>query len=75
MATTYTQEVKLTDVKQDKPITLSGDVVNLLDNGKVTEKATWSRVICLMIQIPPKNTKDAKVRVIAASEVLTSASK
>ncbi|MFR8480638.1 MAG: hypothetical protein ACLVCI_02290 [Varibaculum timonense] len=75
VATTYTQEVKLTDVKQDKPITLSGDVVNLLDNGKVTEKATWSRVICLMIQIPPKNTKDAKVRVIAASEVLTSASK
>ena len=75
MATTYTQEVNLTDVASDKPITLSGDVVNLLDNGKITEKATWNRVICVLLQIPPKNTKDGKIRVVAASEVLTAASK
>lgn len=75
VATTYTQEVKLTDVAKDKPITLSGDVVNLLDNGKVTQKASWSRVICVLLQIPPKGTKDGKVRVVAASEVLTAAAK
>lgn len=75
VATTYTQEVNLTDVASDKPITLSGDVVNLLDNGKITEKATWNRVICVLLQIPPKNTKDGKIRVVAASEVLTAASK
>ncbi len=75
VATTYTQEVKLTDVAQDKPVTLSGDVVNLLDNGKVTKQASWNRVICVLLQIPPKGTKDGKVRVIAASEVLTAAAK
>lgn len=75
VATTYTQEVKLTDVAEDKPVTLSGDVVNLLDNGKVTQKASWNRVICVLLQIPPKGTKDGKVRVIAASEVLTAAAK
>ena len=75
VATTYTQEVKLTDVAQDKPVTLSGDVVNLLDNGKVTKQASWNRIICVLLQIPPKGTKDGKVRVIAASEVLTAAAK
>ncbi|WP_122820184.1 hypothetical protein [Varibaculum vaginae] len=75
VATTYTQEVQLTEVASDKPITLSGDVVNLLDDGKVKEKATWNRVICVLLQIPPKNTKGGKIRVVAASEVLTAASK